>query len=455
MDGMRRFSFLVAVPLLAPVVLCALLLEPSTALAIGETVTDIRVRDNARTQEDTIRAVAGISLGDELETDTLATVRERLHNSGMFADVNVFWEPHGSGARVVIAVKEKFPWAPLPTFSISPGDISFGAVVVHGNLWGRGKQGAIGGKISTTTSGALIAYRDPSIFGSWLYWQVEGRFQDVQDPEYSMANGRGDIPLRVNLMRSLGFEGELGIFWFRRLRTEFRWHYEKWSYRGAEDGMGLPSSLGPAALGMVDGFAGAGLQFDYRAREHAVMRGNSLAVDIKIGNPTWGADERLDYWKLGANYEHGISFFRKDNLVFRGAFIIGDRMPIWHENWGGGTNLRGFQYRRFRGDTQATIKTEYHFPLFSIAQLDFRALVFHDLYALWWRNLDAQRPDGRMFLTPGVDAFEGFKLTRDLHNGVGAGLRFFLRSVAVPLVGLDWGYGIDDRTWRVVLIVGA
>jgi hypothetical protein len=38
---------------------------------------------------------------------------------------------------------------------------------------------------------------------------------------------------------------------------------------------------------------------------------------------------------------------------------------------------------------------------------------------------------------------------------VGGGLRFFLRSVAVPLVGFDAGYGIEAGGWRFLLIVGA
>ena len=50
---------------------------------------------------------------------------------------------------------------------------------------------------------------------------------------------------------------------------------------------------------------------------------------------------------------------------------------------------------------------------------------------------------------------KGFDLKRDSHNDVGAGLRFFLRSVAVPLVGFDGGYGLESGQWRFLLIVGA
>src|SRR6478736_4429992 len=58
-------------------------------------------------------------------------------------------------------------------------------VRVHGNLFGRGKQLLIGGKIATVDSGAALAYRDPSFFGSWIYWQVQGNVQRQNIPEYS------------------------------------------------------------------------------------------------------------------------------------------------------------------------------------------------------------------------------------------------------------------------------
>ena len=62
--------------------------------------------------------------------DTLDMVRERLNTTGLFADVNVWWEPHGSGVRVNISVKDKFPWAPVPTASWSSNNKSIGLLFV-------------------------------------------------------------------------------------------------------------------------------------------------------------------------------------------------------------------------------------------------------------------------------------------------------------------------------------
>ena len=59
-----------------------------------------------------------------------------------------------------------------------------------------------------------------------------------------------------------------------------------------------------------------------------------------------------------------------------------------------------------------------------------------------------------MFLPPQYLS-EGFDRNRDIHTSVGAGLRFFLRSVAVPLVGVDVGYGLPGGPPRVLIVIGA
>src|SRR5512134_153897 len=132
---MHRFAR--ALPLL-------LLLGSASALAQEEVITDVKVRGATRTDEETVRSIAGVSIGDTLGPSTLDIARERLHTAGLFASVNVYWETHGEGVRIVIVIKEKIPWAPVPTFSYSPGNISAGGVLAHGNLFGRGKRGLIG-----------------------------------------------------------------------------------------------------------------------------------------------------------------------------------------------------------------------------------------------------------------------------------------------------------------------
>jgi outer membrane protein insertion porin family len=439
---------------------------PRASFAIGEVIRDIRVKDNARTDEETVRSISGINIGDTMEVHTLEEVRDRLNTSGLFADVDVYWRPYRDGVAVHIAIRDKFPWAPVPTFSYAPGNISAGLVVAHGNLFGRGKRGIIGGRISTADSGAIIAYQDPALFGSWGFYQFSGVFQDQVIPEYSNLEGMPLDPLRETKLRSIGFSAKLGVAWFRRVKTSIGWSIDRYRVREViGNNLLYPDPLVvpfPAEPG-IRSTAEAELTFDFRSREHAVMWGNALTFSVDHGDPLWGGDTLFKYWKARASYEHGFRFLRRHHFIVRLGANAGRNLPFWAENSAGGGNLRGYLHRQFTGDTHLRTQAEYHFPLFTISKLDVRGLLFNDAAAVWYRKLPPtddtgqiylERADGRRFLPPAYLS-PGFDRHRDVHTSVGAGLRFFLRSVAVPLVGVDAGYGMPDGPLRVLIVVGA
>jgi outer membrane protein assembly factor BamA len=444
-----------------------LLLAPAAAHAVGETITDVRILDNQRTAEDTVRSLAGVSIGETMEVDTLERVRERLNTAGLFSDVNVWWEQHAEGVRINIAVKDKFPWAPVPTAAWSANNRSLGLVFVHGNLFGRGKQLLLGGRLADIDSGAVVAYRDPALFGSWGYWQLQGSVQRQVIPEYDNNLLVPASPIRETTMNAYGFEAALGIAWFRRVKTQVAWAMQKVSVKGSD----VPATdttpqtpAPPAAASTVVGIGRASLSFDFRAREFAVMTGTALSGWMDLASPSFGSD--VEYWRVGAGFEHGIRFFKTHNFIYSASTNIGHNLPFWNEFTAGGPNLRGYLGQQYRGDSQLSGKIEYHFPLFSIGSLDFRALGFYDVAALWFRSVPTLDPltgdpalgatrtgaDARNFL-PATES--GFSPSRDIHNAVGGGLRFFLRSVAIPLIGFDAGYGIEARHWRFILVVGA
>jgi len=274
-------------------------------------------------------------------------------------------------------------------------------------------------------------------------------------------------PIRNTNLRAYGFEANVGIAWFRKVRTSFGWNIDRNDVRSSTPDPSNPAVQGiplpAAATSARRGNATVGLTFDYRAREHAIMYGNALGFGFEYAAPRWGGQANIWYWKASASYEQGFRFLRQHNLIFRLGGVAGENLPLWSENSAGGQNLRGYLYRQFQGDTHLRSQVEYHFPLFSIGGLDVRGLLFNDAAAIWFRSLPETnadgtayllRDDGRQFLPPAF-LVPGFKAARDIHTSAGAGLRFYLRSVAVPLVGVDVGNGLGTNDIRVILVLGA
>ena len=90
-----------------------------------------------------------------------------------------------------------------------------------------------------------------------------------------------------------------------------------------------------------------------------------------------------------------------------------------------------------------------------------RAIGFFDTNLTWFRNLPAQdRPDARL-----IQHENGFRnylpdtpsgvVRQSWNNGVGLGIRMYLRGVVLPLIGFDVAYGIEPNTFRYYLAIGS
>lgn len=123
----------------------------------------------------------------------------------------------------------------------------------------------------------------------------------------------------------------------------------------------------------------------------------------------------------------------------------------------GGNSLRGFVYRQFRGDTRLSFTAEYHFPLFTVSPLSFRGVAFSDTGLMMWRRLPGDRElrdvSGRVVRSYLPDSQGGLG-NATVAQGVGAGLRLYLRNIVLPLVGVDAAYGVNSGEFRFYLVAG-
>lgn len=454
--------------LLAGSICCALSLlvagEGGTASASSSAATsqpariaEITVGGNERTRAETVLAIAGLGVGDELTNERIEAAKVRLLASGLFSEIDVQAEPLRPGAaRAVITVKEKISWVIVPTFSFSSSNVGGGIAYGDNNLLGENKKFIAAAQITSAESGIYLGFENPNVF-NWtpLSLTLEALFRLDRTDEYAPGEVSLSDPAIERRTRVQQYGGGVGfaINWFDTVRTVVRYRYLRVSnYHPSDSPLGPAFGPGPSR---GDGNLKFGFAYHTLRNLQAIQVGTLLELGYEHASPIWGSDYR--YRELGLTFRRGIRFFQEHNLRLRGTAHLVTDAPFHAELVLGGTSLRGFNYRQFRGDTRLAASIEYHFPLFGIGPLAFRGVGFYDSGLTFFRSIPEDRvkvdysgqvirrflPDQRSGVT--AEAFG---------NGVGLGLRLYLHNIVLPLLGVDYGYGINSKSFRLYLVVG-
>jgi outer membrane protein assembly factor BamA len=445
-------------------------------------VIRVRVVDNSKTDPNTIQEIAGVSEGALVTQRDLDLFRARLLESGLFRDVDVTTERGPAGVTVVIAAQDRISWFIAPTFSYSADAYGGGVAFGETNLFGWQKKVVGYGALSNTTGTIVGAYLDPSIRGTWAYYQLEGFYLRDEVYEYAPAG----VPrlgityatvARITRIDSGGGGATFGVRWWRKLKTEGRLGVRHVRYLDPKYPQGVVPApgfdLAPRGAG-TDGtnFSGrvAG-GWDSRATIHGVQSGLALLGAYEAGLTPLGG--QFGYQKISANCLWALRFFKEHNLILRLSGFVTRDEPFFEEYESGGTGLRGYFARQFRGDTRLFGSAEYQFPIFRVWGLHLRGLGFYDSNLSWFSQPPTCSGAGPSTEGPCADGYpyaerragdghvryflpgQEFTLDRGAwRNGVGGGVRFYLKTIAMPLVGVDYGYGLEDRQHQVYITVG-
>ena len=450
--------------------------------ARADTIREVIVVENSKTTDDTVLYIANIEEGDDWDHDVQEKVKRELVSSGLFKEVDVFSEPHpkGGGVRVTIIVKDKHSWVIAPTFYNQPTNTGGGIGFGENNLFGENKKLLLYGQYATGDTFFIGAYVDPSIGGTPFNWQADVFLRYERVIEYSaptrfivddehpvdpvrrskMMYLNGGLKLGVTILRSLQLEGRI-----RAAKVAF---YKNGLHDDAMGDVGLACGGACPPADETDVEIGAGgipepgsegwdvstegvLTFDRRANWYGITTGSKLRLALEKGLPPIGSD--YDYWYGTFTFERARRYFKRTNFIIRGMAGYGQDLPFQQEYTGGGTTLRGYENKEFRGDVKLATNLEYSIPFFTIKGFAFRGLVFVD--SSYVAFLDIEPDDTFRHYLPNADV--GDPTVSNLapwKNSVGAGIRLYVRQIVLPLLGLDFGYGLESGGVEVYFAIG-
>jgi len=450
--------------------------ETQTSAGLGEPIVEIKIVDNTKTDTVTVEYISGAKLGEILTTEYVEKIRLNLMSSDLFKDVLVYWEPNavgklGNGVRLVISAKDKLSWIIAPLFFYSDRNIGGGLAYGNANVLGHNKKFLALAQYATSEKMIFLAFLDPQIHDSRFYYRVDFLLRRDNIVEYAAGHIGNPALERATDVDTVGGAALIGVNFTRRFHLDLRFklYYDRVNpsecYNTTNrDGSGTPDVVAqqgqcrqPSSSGW-DNTLTTNIAYDGRAKVMGVQSGLLLQASWQYGASWLGT--RWDYHLVSAYGLYAWRFFKQHNLLLKAGFDVYFDPPFKQEVEAGGAQMRGFLYRQFRGDTDVRLTAEYIVPLFTIKGFSLRAVGFYDTNLTWFRDLPAQNGQLARFVAHG----NGFRdylpdtpsgLVRDSwHNGIGAGLRMYLSGVVLPLVGVDFAYGLESQSFQFYLALG-
>ncbi len=423
---------------------------PAAVATTARPIVGFRVEGDSKLRQRTLGFLAHLSKGDLVSEANIPQIVAALISSELFKKVAVRLEDVPGGVIVVATLEDKHSWFAAPTLYLLGKRRAFGIGFIENDLAGFNQKLLLYGQIGTHESLFFGTYLDPSVSGTPLTWRFDVyAFHRLID-EYANPAGdpTDDTILRETYVNYIGGGFLIGwtFKWYLVADLRFRTGYTYFTDpHDPNDGTPL---LAPQNDGWDTSTIGR-LTFDARHYRFGVRWGPYLQLYTETTIP--GLDD-YDYSSILLRAYYGWRLFEEHQLELRTNLAAGRNLPIQNDLLlGGAVDLRGYTVDRFRGDTRGMWRFEYSVPIVKWRSFAFRAIGFFDsgYMAINHPRKDVLDGGNRSFFYPNMA--EGAHWFR---TDVGAGVRLYVKSVVLPLLGIDFAYGIEAEHLQMYFQLG-
>jgi outer membrane protein assembly factor BamA len=415
-----------------------------TALDPPRTIVGFDVRGKTKLKVRALSYLAHLEVGDQVRERDKPRIVRHLISSELFEQAEVTYEEAGDGVVIMATLKDKHSWLVAPTFYVLSGKRSVGVGYAENNLLGLNQKLLLYGQLGERDSLLFGTFLDQNVRGSDLTLRLDLYAYRKLVDEY--ANPEDDPTsrevLRITETNYLGAGLLMGwnFAWWAIADLRFRAAYVYFRDPAAPDGTPLPA---PSIDGWDVGVQGR-LTLDGRHHHFGVTWGPYLQLFVEQTVP--GLDD-YDYSTALLRAYYSWRLFGAHQLELRTHLNVGRHLPIQEELLlGGVVDLRGYAVDQFRGDVRMMFRTEYSLPIAKWKFFAFRAITFWDSGYIGYQF---RRPDGTRNYLPGQDNNASW-----WRNDVGVGFRIYVKRIVLPLLGLDFAYGIEGKAPEIYFQVG-
>lgn len=383
-------------------------------------IAAIRVEGLRRTRASVVEQWIDCAVGTPLSRCDLRAIHERIRRLAIFSQIDVALQKTPNGAEIVIRLEEKWTLYPVPMLWYSPRTQLAGLILVEANLLGYNKGLGIGAVYSNRGWYTLAGYNDPNI-GFTNAWATLHAFLGSGIVE----NDARDASVEQSFdMTRFDFESALGWTFWDRLSPA-------WTsvVRVARVGATHVAGGEPATDGTV-GIQGFYLVYSDRRYRELYDEGLRLSAEVQHAFPLDRTTPAYDDVSFDGKWARPAPL--RGFFDVRAHAFVGPLPIVFEERLGGLPGSRTLPGGGLvAADRYGSLSVEWQVPFWTLSFGTASALVFGEV-GRYARNEQ-----------PAVT-----------YGGPGAGLRFFLKRIAIPAVGVDVGYETGSRLVQFSVSVG-
>lgn len=364
--------------------LCFLVLFSSASIWSNKQIGKIEITGLKRTKERVVTDLLDVNEGDSIEKFNEDEFKQRVLKTGIFSAPEITYIEEEDSVDLSINLKEKWTLIPMPMISVAPEESNFGITVFDSNFLGLKKIAMAGFDYSTKNKFLLtLIYIDDNLISknTGVFFSANTSNKESDSPDFKSAIGITNRSFKdISLGTTLVYSHLIQDLTYDYLIPGVSVTINKQKYSDTIQ-TGWSSSLKYA------------VNFDLNRAEIS----SNLLASAKVNfNPAG----RL---YVGANIS-GSALNKPDPLEFKLGGSVGSRVLQSAENVD--------EY--ISGD----INTE-----FILLDLSWGAVSING------------------FFEAGI--YDGNRIKSKLYYGPGAGAAVYLKGVAIPALGFNFGYNIE------------